>query len=668
MAGAVVAARTGNRRFWLLIAGAGLLVARLAAAGDAPAWIHAQAGATLPAHDEKTNAVVLYAETIITVQPNGKIKRLYREVVRILRPDGEGRGVVRVYFDSQSRITDLHAWCVPVSGKDYEVKDRDAVESAIIGVDGSELVSDLRTKTLLIPAATAGSLVGYEFEQELRPYMMVDDWDFQDTVPVREARYTLQLPKGWSYKTNWLNHSEQGPTESGAGQWSWSIRDVPAIRIEPDMPPWRGIAGRMVVALVPPSGQDPGIQSWREIGAWYLGLTRGRRDASVEIKQKVAELTASAPSLLDKMRALATFAQNDIRYVAIELGIGGQQPHTATETFNHRYGDCKDKVTLLSAMLKEIGVDSYYVIINTERGSVTATTPPNLDFNHVILAIALPVGVDTARLTARIAHPTLGQILFFDPTDALTPLGSLSGALQSNYGMLVTPDGGELLALPQLSANSNGIERTAKMTLDDKGTLRGDVHEVRVGDRASSQRYALRSTTQDTDRIKPVESVAGASFSTFQILKATVRNLQAADLPFEWKYSLEAPNYAKTAGDLLLVRPRILGSKTSGMMETKEARQHPVEFEGPELDTDVFEIELPAGFEPDELPPPVNLDAGFASYRSKTEIAGRTLRYTRTFEIKNLSVPVSEAPKLRDFYRVIADDERNSAVLKRVAQ
>jgi hypothetical protein len=273
----MMAARTGGLRIGALLATVGLLGARFAVAGDAPSWIHAQVGAELPAHDDKTNAVVLYAETILTVQPNGKIKRLYREVVKILRPDGEGRGVVRVYFDSQSRITNLHAWCVPVSGKDYEVKERDAVESAIIGVDGSELVSDLRTKTLRIPAATAGSVVGYEVEQELRPYVMADDWDFQDTIPVREARYTLQLPKGWSYKTNWLNHSEQAPTESGAAQWNWSIRDVPAIRVEPDMPPWRGIAGRMVVAFVPPSGQDAGIQSWHEIGAWYLGLKRPRR-------------------------------------------------------------------------------------------------------------------------------------------------------------------------------------------------------------------------------------------------------------------------------------------------------------------------------------------------------------------------------------------------------
>ncbi len=650
---------------WLVL---GAFGAQPAGAGDAPLWMRAQLNGALPAHDEKTAAAVLYAETTLTVQPNGKIKRLYREVVRILRPDGEARGSIRVYFDAQSRITDLHAWCIPVSGKDYEVKEKDAVESAIIGVDGGELVSDLRTKTLRIPAATAGSVIGYEVEQELRPYVMVDEWGFQDTVPVREAHYTLQLPRGWSYKANWLNHPEEHASEAAPGQWHWSINDVRAIRVEQDMPPWRGIAGSMVIALVPPSGQDPGIQSWRELGAWYLGLTRGRRDASPEIKQKVAELSASVPAILGKMQALASFVQNDIRYVAIELGIGGHQPHPAAEVFSHRYGDCKDKVTLLSTMLKEIGIESYYVLINTERGSVTAATPPNLAFDHAILAIALPADLETAALQARITHPKLGRILFFDPTDALTPLGRLSGALQANFGMLVTPEGGELLELPQLPVDTNGIERTAKMTLDDKGTLRGDVHEVRLGDRAAAQRYELRSTTQDTDRIRPVEAVVGASFSTFQILKATVANLRVADRPFEWNYTLEAENFAKTAGDLLLVRPRVLGSKSSSLLETKEPRQYPVEFAGPERDTDVFEIALPPGYEMEELPPPVNVDDGFASYHSKTEIVGHALRYTRTFEIKDLSVPVSKAGQLKDFYRIIASDERNSAVLKRVPQ
>jgi hypothetical protein len=67
--------------------------------------------------------------------------------------------------------------------------------------------------------------------------------------------------------------------------------------------------------------------------------------------------------------------------------------------------------------------------------------------------------------------------------------------------------------------------------------------------------------------------------------------LHAADRPFEWNYTLEAPNYAKTAGDLLLVRPRVLGNQSSALLETKEPRQYPIEFDGPEHDRDVFEID-----------------------------------------------------------------------------
>jgi hypothetical protein len=649
-----------------LVTVCGLIGTRPAVAGDAPMWMHAQVNAPLPAHDEKTSAALLYSETVLTIRPNGLIKRLERKAYKVLRPD-ENVGTVRIYFDAQTRITDLHAWCIPIAGKDYEVKERDAQESAVMGVEGGELMSDLRIKILRIPAATPGSIVGYELEQDQRPYVMIDQWQFQDTVPVREAHYTLQLPPGWAYKATWLNHAEQPPTVTAAGQWQWVISDVAAIRLEQNMPPWRGIAGLMFIALLPPNGHEPGIQSWRELGAWHLNLYRGRRETSPEIKQKVSELTSSAATLLGKMQALASFVQNNIRYVAIELGIGGFQPHPAAEVFAHRYGDCKDKATLLSAMLKEIGVESYYVIINTERGSITASTPPNMGFNHAILAIALPAGIEDATLPAHMTHPQLGKILFFDPTDPLTSFGRLTGALQANYGMLITPDGGDLVELPQLSSASNGVARTAKMTLDDKGTLRGDVHEIRLGDRASSQRYALRSATQDTDRIKPVESVMAASFTAFQIVKATVANLRAADQPFEWNYTFEAEKYAKAAGDLLLVRPRVLGSKSSALLETKEPRQHAIEFDGPQRDTDVFEIALPAGYEIDELPPPVSIDDGFASYQSKTEIIGRALRYTRAFEIKDLSVPVGRAEELKQLYRIIEDDERNSAVLKRVS-
>jgi transglutaminase superfamily protein len=511
--------------------------------------------------------------------------------------------------------------------------------------------------------------VGYEVEQEDRPYVFEVNWDPQENIPVREARYTLQLPPGWDYRSVWVNHAEVAPTISG-NELQWVMTDLPAVRFEPDMPPWQGVAARMVVALFPPSGgaRSKGFATWRDMGLWYADLTRGRRDASSEIKQKVAQLTSAGQTQEEKMRALANFIQRDIRYVGIWLGIGGWQPHSATDVFSHSFGDCKDKATLLSSMLREIGVESYYLLINTERGVVTKDMPPQKKhFDHAILAIQLPNGIKDTSLVAITEHPTLGSLLFFDPTDQTTPFGQLRGALQANFGLLVGPEGGELVELPQLPTTMNGIRRIGKFSLSPKGTLFGDVNEIRVGDRARQQRRALLDVAREADRIKPIETLLASSLSSFQITKASVANLKQNDLALGFDYSLVADSYAKTAGNLLIVRPRAIGSKGSSVLEAKEPRKYPLEFVGPSRDTDTFEITLPAGYEVDDLPPQVDVDYSFASYHSKTEVSGNTLKYTRTFEVKELSVPISKVEDLKKLYRMIAGDERNTAVLKPVA-
>jgi len=87
-------------------------------------------------------------------------------------------------------------------------------------------------------------------------------------------------------------------------------------------------------------------------------------------------------------------------------------------------------------------------------------------------------------------------------------------------------------------------------------------------------------------------------------------------------------------------------------------------FEGPSRDTDNFDIALPPGYEVDESPPPTDVDYSFGSYHSRTEASGQTLHYTRSREIKELSLPVSKMDELKNFYRMITADERNTAVLE----
>jgi hypothetical protein len=639
---------------------------RAAAGGDAPQWMHSLISAPLPAYDEKTDAVLLYSATNVTVVSTDKMRTQVREAYKILRPDGRIRGTVFVYFNPQRKVKSLKGWCIPAQGKEYEVKDKDAIEVSP-GIEGAELISDVKLKVLHIPASDPGNIVGYEYEVEEQPFFLQDTWHFQETDPVRESHYSLQLPPGWEYKASWLNYPEVKPTQGSANLSQWSLNDIKGIRREPEMPPWDGVAGAMILSYYAPGGPTlNGFVDWDGMGKWYANLVSGRMEASEPMKQQVVTLTASKSTQWQKMQALAEFVQRDIRYVAIELGIGGWQPHPATDVFSHRYGDCKDKATLLRSMLREIGVDSYHVAIYTERGAITPQTPAHHGFNHAIIAIKVPDGLADASLTATIQHPKLGRILFFDPTNDLIPLGQLPGYLQANYGLLVTPDGGELVELPQQPSSMNSIERTAKLTLDTTGTLKGDVKEVRLGERAASERRRLRTVTKDTDRIKPIEELLANSLSNFRITRATLINLQENERPLGLDYSFESANYAKNAGNLLLVRPRIFGNKGSGFLETKEPRKFPIEIEGPASDTDTFEITIPAGYTVDDLPPPVDADYSFASYHAKTVVNGNVVDYKRTFEVKELSIPVDRAEDLKKFYRTIAGDERNTVVLKPV--
>jgi hypothetical protein len=492
-----------------------------------------------------------------------------------------------------------------------------------------------------------------------------DKWVFQHRIPARESHYSLQLPAGWEYKASFLNYGDVKPVQAGNNLWQWTVTDIKGVREEDEMPPVAGVEGKMIVYLFPPGGlSGRGFSSWQDMGVWYSTLTNGRREASPEIRKQVSDLTANSSTVVQKMQTIADYVQHNIRYVAIELGIGGFQPHSAAEIFTHHYGDCKDKATLMSAMLHEIGIDSYYVVINSERGSVTPEMPANSGFNHVVLAINLPSGTSEQSIVAVMERPNTGNLLFFDPTDELTPFGQISGALQANYGLLVTPAGGELIELPKQPSAMNSIHRSGKLTLDALGNLHGVVEETRLGDRAAAERWSLRNVTNDKDRVKPIETLLSGSLSNFNILKASITNLTHSDQPFGFNYTFDAESYAKNAGGFLLLRPRVLGVKAEGILETKEPRQYPIEFAGPVLDTDQFEITIPAGYVVDDLPPPVDADFGFASYHSKTEVKGNVLGYTRTFEVKELSVPVSRAQELKKFYRIIAGDERSTAVLK----
>ena len=361
---------------------------------------------------DDTEAVVLLDEQILNIKENGETRTIFRRAYKILRTTGRDRGVVNVYYrTTQDQLVSFKGWSLPPDGKESEAKEKDAVEH---GLSESGEYSDERVKRLRIPGSEPGNVIGYEYELVQHPDILQSVFYVQDLDPIREAKFSIQIPAGWEYKTHWANHAEVAPQQDSVNHWTWDTRDNPALPVEPEMPSARALEGRLVVNYFPTDAtvRQKTFSSWDSFGRWFGQLSAGRRSTSNEIHQKVQELTASAPAPLDKMRALATFVQRQIRYVAVEIGVGGYQPRAAAETFLNRYGDCKDKATLLSTMLKEAGIESYYVIIQTRRGLVAADSPPENRFNHAILAIRVPDGVPASELYAVYTHPRLESCCF----------------------------------------------------------------------------------------------------------------------------------------------------------------------------------------------------------------------------------------------------------------
>jgi transglutaminase-like putative cysteine protease len=631
-------------------------------ADTAPDWLRAAAHQTLPEYPKDAVAVILLDEEQTTVKDNGDIETRHRRAYKLLRPEArEHYGYAGVQFDNETKLSFFKAWTITADGKEMELKEKDAVEFSLTSF---EVFTDARAKGIKFSAADPGNIVGYEYVQKHRPFVFEDDWQFQSKIPTRRARFSLQLPPGWEFSEYWANFPKQQPQSSANNFYVWEVENVPAVDVEPDMPPFLTVASRMDIKYFP---REPALRakttgSWNDIGVWYANLTSASRVPSPALQQKVAELTAGISDPLKKMQVLAAYVQQQVRYVAIEIGIGGYLPHAAAEVFKNQYGDCKDKATLMSTMLKQIGIDSYYVYINTERG-IFVPDFPSLRGNHMIMAIHLPPDVPTANLYATVDDPQLGRLLFFDPTDEFVPLGYLPSQLQQNYGLVVTSDSGKLFLLPTLPPATNRLLRTATLTLTPTGNLGGEVNELRWGAPAGDSRAQFIGSSP-SDRAKVFEKFLGTFLNNFTLTNASVGNLDQYDANFTLHYQFIVQGYAKTAGDLLILRPRVVGEKGSNIL-TGKPRKYPIEFEGTTLQSDVFDITLPAGYVVDELPQPVEAKCDYATYKSDVEVKDNILHYKRTYEIKGVVVPTEKLPEVRDFFHQVAAAEKSSAVLRR---
>jgi hypothetical protein len=635
------------------------------AAVKVPQWLLDEANRPLPSYPPETEAVVLLHERTTSVTPKGAFVTTSRLATRVLRKSGAdaARQLTRVN-SYDTKVRSMTGWVVNPSGEPRRSTMKQALFSSLAP---DTLYTDISLVVLLMPEVGPGSVVGFEWEEERTPPSLEDIFEFQGRFPAIRTRYSLTVPTGWAAEclaVNWDPLGKRLDTPDPRAL-SFDLRDIPAITGEPYMPAEISLAGRLLIRAKPAAPDPRSFSGWTDMGAWYEALSRERRAPDEQISARAAQLAGGAADALGRIRALAEFVQKEIRYVSIQIGIGGFQPNHASEVLSKRYGDCKDKATLLSAMLASTGIESYPVIVNTDRGFVSPDSPVSLySFNHAVLAIRLPEGVPDDGLDGLVLHPHLGRLLVFDPTMPTTPLGRLPFYLQDNTALLVAGGGGELVRLPRPAPESNLLERTGRFRITSEGDLVGEIREVRRGSSADLLRHGMQSATE-AERRKYLETFLSDSLPSFSLKEYEFRNLDSAGHDLLVTYVLTAPAYARRAGGFLVLRPRVVGRKAVDLASREKGpRRHPIDLETTMLARDEFVFELAEGLAAESLPKPVDLDAGFAVYKSAAELIDGALVYKREYRLKEPLLPAARHEEALKFFLAVGAEEQQNALLR----
>ena len=491
--------------------------------------------------------------------------------------------------------------------------------------------SDRKEKQLAVRGLEVGDTLEYEHIDRVRsPFIPGQFWfayNFLKAGIVLSEEVTIQVPAGRTVK---VKSAKVQPTTTDAGGYrvyTWKTANL--VSPKTNDPETNQAAADTPVADL----QLSSFSSWAEIADWYEQLQEPRIEPTPEIRAKAAELTRGASSDDEKIRALYNYVALKFRYIGIDFGIGRYQPHAATEVLANGYGDCKDKHTLLAALLAATGIKSYPVLINSGH-RIDADVPSPSQFDHVITVV--PRGDD---------------FVWLDTTPEVAPFGLLMPNLRDKEALVVSGTSSKLVKSPANPPFRSSFAFQMNGKIGDDGTLDAKAEVAMRGDAEVAFRSAFRSTSQN--QWKDVMQVISQSLSfAGTVSNVNVSSPEATEDAFNLKYAYNRKNYPHWPDGIGFPLPPI---NLAELPEEQAKISEPIPLEAPgeyQLDS---AVELPAGVTP-RLRPAIDIKKDFAEYHAEYSIESNVLRAKRRLVIQLREIPKSRSEEYRAFWKAVKDD------------
>jgi transglutaminase-like putative cysteine protease len=515
---------------------------------------------------EDANRVYLLDEQVTEISEEGKAKTEGRYALKILKTSAIANANFALSTRDKERVKGLKGWCIEPNGTVTKLKKDNIYEVAASNRPG--WYDDIKVVAAVFPTVEIGDIVAYEWEFEDTDTITAfhQYFVFQHLAPVLSARFELRLPDGWQIHTSEQYTEPVSRTDQG-NSIIWSTGFLPYRQPEPYMPPESRVSRRIIVACYHPTNSEAAhLRDWNTASRWAWDLMETAARPTDTIQQLVKALIAETQTVSDKAEVLAHYVRDEIRYVAIEIGEGGLRPRPAESVLLNRYGDCKDKTTLLRAMLKEVGIQSRPVLATLGREVDTGLSSP-FQFNHCIAAISL----DGFSANEYEPQAEVNGWLLFDATNEWVDFGRLPPSLYGSPVLPAAPDSLSIFTLPDFDPNSERKEYTAIASVSADNELSADIaiHSYEALGLEMAE-YISRSPQEDQ-----IADLRGQFAHCVQA--PAISNYRAApgENSVGISFTLTGSHYLSDAGDMRLLKANCFREDLPGMRES-ETRRFPV--------------------------------------------------------------------------------------------
>lgn len=597
---------------------------------------------------EDANSVIIFEDYAIDIKSQREMIISYQAAITIYNARGDENANLTIYYDKRRTINNVKATIYDSKGtivkkiKKSDFKDYSAY-------DGISLFSDNRLIHYNHIPISYPYTIYFEYEINTSNTAFIPDWILNGSYyqSVKSAKFSVKYPVDIALFKSEENFKGYEITKiEKLGFLSYEIKDIAAIKQEPNTPALFEFLPtvKFGISKFNLEGVDGAALNWKEFGKWYYdNLIQNTLELPEETKLKIKNLTANISDPVEKAKIVYEYVQSKVRYISVQVGIGGYKPMLASDVDRLGYGDCKALTNYTSALLKEVGVASYHTLIFGGKKRDLNKSIASPQGNHMILYV-----------------PIDNQDIWLECTSQKDPFAEIGGFTDDRDALVLSSEGGIIKHTKIYKTEENLQSTKGNFTIDSDGNITADVDIESTGTQYSDNLLGNDGKNQkELDIIfkKYLSNINNIKFSRIEVFN----NKEA--FKYEEKLAFTATNYGVLNGTQLLIPINAFNNNSEAPARIRD-RKLPVEISTNFLDVDEVRIALPKELTIDYIPEKVELNTKFGAYSIEmTKIDDHTYFFKRKLKIVSGNYQKEEYEPYRNFRKEIAKHDNSKIIL-----